>query len=339
MTLVVDKFRSLLPPRTKSSPSGWTSFNAPCCHHRGHSQDKRKRAGVRFDNGIVYHCFNCKFITGWQPGSPFGEKMKSLCRWLGASEDNIKELVFESLKTEAADVSSYVAETKIEFEERSLPDGALPLTQWVTHPEYNEVEKDLLPVIEYIYDRGFDPFEDDFLWSPAAGYSDRVIIPFYWKNKIVGSTGRKIGNGKPKYISDQQPHFVFNFDSQVEGQTYVFVVEGIFDAISINGVGVLSNDISDQQARIINSLGAEVIVIPDQDLAGTNLIKRAMELNWSVAFPNWDPDVKDCADAVKKYGKLYTIIDAIKTKQQGDIKITMSMKQFEKKLKLLYNTI
>jgi len=40
-------------------------------------------------------------------------------------------------------------------------------------------------------------------------------------------------------------------------------------------------------------LGHEVIVIPDQDEAGLNLIKKAMEYGWSVAFPTWDNDVKD----------------------------------------------
>ena len=115
MTLVVDKFRTLIPPRAKSSPSGWTSFNAPCCAHRGHSPDTRKRGGLRFDDGIVFNCFNCKFTASWQPGRPITNKFKNLCKWLGASEDNIKELVFEALKTEAPDYVPTVQEIKVEF--------------------------------------------------------------------------------------------------------------------------------------------------------------------------------------------------------------------------------
>ena len=121
MTLVVDKFRTLIPPRAKSSPSGWTSFNAPCCGHRGHSPDTRKRGGLRFDNGIVFNCFNCKFTASWQPGRPITNKFKNLCKWLGASEDDIKELVFEALKTEAPDYVPSVQEIKVEFTtERSI---------------------------------------------------------------------------------------------------------------------------------------------------------------------------------------------------------------------------
>jgi len=63
------------------------------------------------------------------------------------------------------------------------------------------------------------------------------------------------------------------------------------------------------------------------------LIKRAMECDWAVAFPNWDSDVKDCADAVQRYGRLFVTVDAIKTAQKGEIKLTMALKQLEQRLK------
>lgn len=332
MTLVVDKFRSLLPPRAKSSPSGWTSFNAPCCQHRGHKPDTRKRAGVRFDGeGIIYNCFNCKFTTGWQPGSPFGEKMKSLCRWMGSSEDDIKDLIFESLKTESPEYQPEKSHSKIGFDDKDLPEGALPLSEWASL-DREEVNEFLLPIFEYLVDRGFDPLDGNFYWSPAPGYENRVIIPFFYQNRIVGNTARRISDGKPKYLSDQHPNFVFNFDKQTENQRYIFVVEGPFDALSIDGVALLTNDISDQQARIISSLDAEIIVIPDQDEAGMNLIKKAIEYDWSVSFPNWSDDIKDVAEAVQKYGKLFVVVDAIKTAYRGPIKINMMLKKFQSKL-------
>lgn len=332
MTLVVDKFRTLMPPRAKSSPSGWTSFNAPCCQHRGHKPDTRKRAGVRFDGeGVIYNCFNCKFTTGWQPGSPFGEKMKSLCRWLGGSEDDIKELVFESLKTESPDYQPEQYQPKIEFADKELPEDAMPLAEWANVGK-TEVDEFLLPIFDYLIKRGFDPRDNNFYWSPAPGYENRVIIPFFYQQRIVGSTARKITEGKPKYLSDQHPNFVFNFDKQREDQRYILVVEGPFDALSIDGIALLTNDISDTQARIINSLGAEVIVVPDQDSAGLNLFDRAAELDWSVAMPVWGEDVKDAADAVQRYGKLFVTVDIIKTAQKGKIKINMAKKRQEQKL-------
>jgi len=336
MTLVVDKFRTLLPPRTKASPSGWTSFNAPCCQHRGHKPDTRKRAGIRFDgNGIVYNCFNCKFSTGWQPGAPFGEKMKTLSRWLGASEDIIKELIFEAMKTESEEYQPEHHEPKLEFTDKELPEGARPLIDWVNSEYWKDVSPEIEPVIEYVVSRGYDPFDGNFYWSPSPGYESRVIIPFVWQNRIVGNTARKISSGKPKYLSDQHPHFVFNFDKQLDNQKYILVVEGPFDALAINGVALLTNEIADQQSRIIDSLGAEVIVIPDQDRAGLILFDRAAELNWSVAMPTWEDDIKDVADAVMRYGKLFVIVDAILSAQKGAIKINMAKKKQEQKLERL----
>lgn len=338
MTLVVDKFRALLPPRARSSPSGWTSFNAPCCHHRGHKSDTRRRAGIRFEGaGIIYNCFNCKFSTGWQPGSSIGEKMKTLCRWMGASEDTIKDLIFEAIKTEGEAYRPAPSITQVTFTDKELPDGAMPLQDWVNSEYFKELSLLLEPVISYVTNRGYDPLNSDFYWSPSPGYENRVILPFRWQGRIVGNTARKVVQGSPKYLSDQHPHFVFNFDRQTDQQKYVFVCEGPFDALAIDGVALLTNEIAEQQARIINSLGCEVIVIPDQDTAGTTLFDRAAELDWSIAIPNWDSDIKDVADAVQRYGALFVIVDAIKTAQRGHIKIKMAKQQQEHKLERMEN--
>jgi DNA primase len=128
---------------------------------------------------------------------------------------------------------------------------------------------------------------------------------------------------------------VFNVDEQEELNKYVFVVEGQFDALSIGGVGLLTNEISQQQAHIINQLGKEVIVIPDQDKAGVVLIKQAIDYDWAVAFPNWEDDVKDVADAVLKYGKLFVIVDAIKTATSNSAKIEILKRKMLNRIVLL----
>jgi hypothetical protein len=263
--------------------------------------------------------------------------MKTLCRWLGSSEDTIKELVFEAMKTEGDDYRPEHQEIKLEFTDKELPEGAMPLLEWVNSQYWKDISLEVELVIAYVVSRGYDPFDGNFYWSPASGYESRVIIPFRWEGRIVGNTARKVTAGKPKYLSDQHPHFVFNFDQQKENQKYIFVCEGPFDALAVDGVALLTNEIAEQQSRIINSLGAEVIVIPDQDRAGLVLFDRAAELGWAVAMPNWDPDVKDVADAVQRYGRLFVIVDAIKTAQQGQIKINMAKKQQEHKLERLEN--
>jgi DNA primase len=124
---------------------------------------------------------------------------------------------------------------------------------------------------------------------------------------------------------------VFGIDQQVSDWQYVLVVEGIFDALSIGGVAVMHNTVSDAQARLIRNLGREIVVIPDQDKAGIELIDRALELGWSVSIPEW-PDCKDVNDAVVKFGKLATLISIVQSKESSRIKIELKRKWLEKKI-------
>ena len=46
MNLIQSTILTSLPAGRKKTPSGWISFNAPCCIHNGESQDKKKRGGI-----------------------------------------------------------------------------------------------------------------------------------------------------------------------------------------------------------------------------------------------------------------------------------------------------
>jgi DNA primase len=107
------------------------------------------------------------------------------------------------------------------------------------------------------------------------------------------------------------------------------VVEGVFDALSISGLAVLHADISDAQARLIRSLGREVTVVPDQDSAGMKLVDRAMELGWAVSMPAWE-NCKDVNDAVKRFGKLTTLIHIFEARETSKIKIELRRKHLVK---------
>lgn len=332
MSVVVEIFKGNLPYKKKETPSGWTSFNAPCCHHRGESVDKRQRAGVRFNEGLVYHCFNCGYTASWKPGRQISNKLKNLMRWMGAPDDDINKMIFEALREESPDNQNKPAKEIIAFHNKELPNGAKPIQDWIDDEISAEQEKQLADVVSYLMGRNCDPLDDNFYWTPEPGFSDRVILPFWYEERIVGYTARKTKDGKPKYISDQHPHFVYNLDSITQDQKYLFVVEGPFDALAVDGVALLHNEISEQQARIINKLGKEVIVIPDQDKAGSKLISDAMKYDWSVAFPTWESGIKDPASAVEKYGDLFVVLDAIKTSVAGSIKLTLYKKNFEKEV-------
>lgn len=94
LNIVYDAFLSRLPHNRRTS-SGWHSFNASCCHHRGHRPDRRKRGGIKFDGFVVvYHCFNCQYKTGWAPGSYLSRKTEDVLTWMGVSTDTINQIRF-----------------------------------------------------------------------------------------------------------------------------------------------------------------------------------------------------------------------------------------------------
>jgi DNA primase len=72
-------------------------------------------------------------------------------------------------------------------------------------------------------------------------------------------------------------------------------------------------------------------VVPDQDRAGLELIDRAVELGWAVSIPDW-PDCKDANDAVRKYGRLATLLTIMQARETNRVKIELRKKQLAKRL-------
>jgi DNA primase len=126
---------------------------------------------------------------------------------------------------------------------------------------------------------------------------------------------------------------VFGTDLQRADWQTAIVVEGVFDALSINGLAVLHAEINDAQVRLIRSLGRDVIVVPDQDEAGMKLVDRAVELGWAVSMPDWPTNVKDVNDAVIRLGKLGALITIMQSKETSKIKIELRKKQLVKRLR------
>jgi len=328
MNEIQDSLLALLPPRQKSTPSGWISFNAVCCHNNGEKRDTRKRGGVLTnpDGGFQYHCFNCGYKAGWTPGKLLSHNTRRLFQWMGLGETEIGKLNLLALKLQDNQPVSK-KELRFDLEEKELPPDCLPIDQWIA---LGAQDQELLDVIQYLADtRKVEWSWYPWHWSPAAGWRDRVVIPFYNNKKIVGYTARKITDGKPKYLTDSQPGYVFNIDGQTFDREYVILVEGQFDAIAIEGCAVGHNEPNDTQIARINSLGREVIVVPDRDRPGAKLLKSAIDNRWSASLPPWEDDIKDVADAVKRYGRLYTLATILHYRVQGEINLHLLKKKLE----------
>jgi|TARA_B100001094_G_scaffold81921_1_gene78112 hypothetical protein len=324
-SLVYDTVITHLPSKRKTTPSGWTSFNAPCCHHNGTTQDSRQRGGLiknQTQDGVSYHCFNCGFKASWQTGRKLSGKMKLLLQWLGASDDTITKLALAVLQfNETQGFQQTIVELP-KFVDKPLPDGAQPIDE-------NTPDN----ILQYMKSRQLNVDDYDFHWTPKLGYKDRLIMPFYHKEynserRIVGWTARKINEGSPKYMSEQQPGYVFNLDAQNWQRIFCIVVEGPFDAIGVDGIALLGSEVKDQQALAINALNKKVILVPDRDDNGHKLMEQAIELGWSVSMPDWSDDVKDVNDAVIKYGRMYTLHTLVSSTEDSELKIKLRSKKW-----------
>jgi len=320
MSLIADTLLQYLPGKRKHTPSGWISFNAPCC------DDKRQRGGFIVNGGdaVSYHCFNCGFKCSWQPGRHISQKMNKFMRDLNIPDDVIAQLRLEALRLDdnnTTEVRSIIPK----FDIRALPLDSEPLDTLLTNPP----EK-LVSILEYMIDRKIYPEDYSFYWTPKIGFSNRLIIPFIYKNEIVGWTARAVNDAKPKYLSEQQPGYVFNLDTQQDDRDFVIVSEGPFDAISIDGCALLGAEIKDSQNWLLKQLGKEIILVPDKDHEGPRTVEQAIEYGWSVSMPEWPEGVKDINDAVIKLGKLATLWLICDAKESNNLKIQLRAKKWFK---------
>jgi len=323
-----------LPAGRKKTPSGWISFNAPCCIHNGESQDKKKRGGIMTsaDGTVSYHCFNCGYKASYVIGRKLTQKMRMFMSYIGIADDTIRKLAIEAMRHEEGDIR-YEKKKFISFKKKDLPKNAKRLEYWLenyktlTATEQNNIDK----LLNYVDSRGMGAEWYDFMYSPH-NYFDidkRLLIPFYWRGDIVGYTGRLFEPiEKVKYFTDVQPGYVFNMDAQDWSRKFVIVTEGPFDAISISGVSILGSEVNDIQRELIDGLSRQVIVVPDRDKPGQKLIDQAIEFGWSVAFPKWKDEVVDVADAVLKYGRLFTMQSILKSTESSKLKIDLNRKLY-----------
>ena len=324
MSIVSDLLTAYLPAKRKTTPSGWTSFNAPCCTHNNENADKRQRGGVIYEGDVIsYHCFNCGYKASWQPGRSLSYKFKKLLEWCNTPDNEITKLALDVMReNEGVEVQQMKIELPT-FETVSLPPDAVKIT------DITDFNKFSMAVLEYMAARNLNVDDTDYYWSPSLGYRDRLIIPFYYEKRIVGWTARTItADKKPKYLTETQPGFVYGLDEQSYNKVFAIVCEGQVDAIHIDGCALGGSEINDQQAMLLNRLAKDIIVVPDKDSAGSKLVERAIELGWSVSLPEWSQEVNDIGDAVSKYGRLYTLYSIANAAESSPLKIRLRAKKW-----------
>lgn len=153
-------------------------------------------------------------------------------------------------------------------------------------------------------------------------FRGRVMIPIKDpRGKIVGFTGRVLGDGVPKYMNTGETEFfikrylLFGLDiavKEIRNTRQAIVVEGHMDAISLHAAGIanavasMGTAFATEQARLLKRMADEVVFCYDSDNAGRNASVRAVSIARSVGLKVRVanvPDGKDPDEFIRQHGR------------------------------------
>jgi len=331
---MLDLYNAVQTPMRKAS-GGWMSFNAPCCHNRGHRQDKKRRGGIKqIDNNTqVYHCFNCGFSCSNILGKYLSSNLKTLLTWLGYDQEHIARWNLESISHK--DILDLVESKSEEITKRLKSVDSFKEVNLSKEIILDELNPTHTPHIDYIKSRGFSLTEFPFMYADPKDHfgKEGIVIPCTFDGKIVGKVTRYLNPGTALKYKNEYPHgYMFGYDMQRPDWEACIVVEGILDALSINGCALGHAEISPTQAALLYKLHRKIIIVPDQDETGLNICDQALGNGFYVSIPYWDEDVKDVNDAVLKYGKIPTLLSILQNATKSAVTIRMRRMKIENRL-------
>ncbi len=301
---------------TRVAHTGFHHCVCEVCH------DHTDRGGFKFDGGEVgYNCFNCGAAGKYTENS--GQMSKNFRKILNAfsiqNEDIDKILgkaFFDKANTESGTISLADVTHKKEKKnylitpEVELPKGCMQLGSTDKALEVQE------RIATYLMGRKIDIENYPFYFSLDAKLLNFVIIPFYRNGKIIYWQGRNYSNpsskkGRYENCTESKENVIFNFDELFRGgDAPLFVTEGVFDALPLNGLALLGSKINEAKLEIFKKSKRDLIFVIDKDKNGRFVAEKAIENGWKITFaPQFTDDVNK---SIITYGKCWTIFELFK---------------------------
>ena len=303
------------------NPKGWQAVRCQVCND--HTR-KGLRGAFLFDNNIVvYKCWNCGHLAKYDP-LEHEHMSKNMIRVLddfGVPSDEWQQVILSSPAYRDGGKKSETKKsevTNIEPKEIKMPDFFYPLSSVPVDDELGKAAREYLTV-----ERGIDPEAYPFMLAHKAinpklhKWLGRLIMPIYKNNRLIYYIGRALYDATKKYETPATPKekVIYGFDKLFEHtEAPLIIVEGWFDAFSIDGIATLGNVITPYQAQWLNRSRREKIYIPDTAGDGRRAAEQALDFGWSISTPDIGSNCKDMNDAVVKYGKMYVMQSIIKYK-------------------------
>lgn len=331
-------------PHERKEARKCISFNCPCCIYMGESRmDSKGRAGLFIDHEkIGYNCFNCGFKFTQFLKEPLNFRCKKLMEFLNVPQSEINKIKFYYLKNnDNMLLNSFkqfnykknkISISKLNYKDCDLPSDTHFLSDIIM--DANE-DSDVFKAYSYAEDRGIHnwPF---LMWSSSTSFkiNKRLIVPFLFKDRIVGFTARSFLKNIPKkdryYTNNPNTgSYIFGVENLFnKNRKYNILNESPIDSILYDGIASMNFEISTKQLEIINSSSSKIIVFPDlMNKGGQKMIDIAIRNNWSVYFPIWNKTL-DLGEATQLYGKVFVLDNILKNHVSDKIKIKVKRNLF-----------
>jgi hypothetical protein len=285
--------------------TGFRGLVCPLCN------DHSPRAGFKIQpDVVVYRCFNCGAKVWYEEGS--GELIKTgqkLLIALGIPKADVDRVLSSCLfgnlveKREDKVLTLDALRNKVSTDTPtiSLPALSAPLGS----PHHLDLQA---PLLDYLHRRKVDPVAVKAHFSTHPRFMGRVIIPFYRGGRVIYWQARAVDQGvKPRYLSatTSRSAVLYNYDALARWSTQpLFVTEGVFDAMGVDGVALLGSSISAAQLEVLRACKRRLVFVIDRDNTGEALAKQVGEAGWETTFV--DARAADINDSICRWGRIYT---------------------------------
>ena len=313
----------------RESATGFRALRCQVCN------DHSERAGFKFDGDTVgYSCFNCGAKFRYEENSgKLGREARRVLEAFGITRTQLDEVIGSSFFKRSAEPKTITLDAlkgpqiKLHTPEVPLPPKSYPLG--AAHNEDLQI-----PLIEYLLKRKLDPIALNAHFSVDPKWLNRVILPCMRDGKVIFWQARTILDGvKPRYLSPGVDRTAVLYGYHRLWQDYdlpLFVTEGILDAESIDGVGLLGSKLNDSKIEVLNRCRRRKIVVIDRDGNGKQLADLALETGWEIAFAPYG----DANKSVIRYGKAYTVWSLLRSATVPSPLVTSTGVSVQSKLQL-----
>jgi hypothetical protein len=299
---------------------GFHDVHCQVCH------DKIPRGAFRFDaSSVGYTCFHCGAAARYEEGTGrLSKNFRGILYAFGITREDLMALpssILAAPKEESAITLDSLQTSSFATPSISLPEKCFSFG--VNHHEELQV-----PLLEYLEKRCIDPLACDARFSLDTRYRRRVIIPFYRGADIIYWQARAIDDEVvPRYLNAPvaRDAIIYGYSAlNAPDPTPLFVTEGVFDAITLNGICILGSSLNEVKIQLLKSSSRRIIFIIDSNTAGENLAHKALAHGWEVTMVH--PGAVDANRSVQLYGLPFTVYSLLKNTTRNRIEFDLQMR-------------